>query len=557
MTILHARDKGTFALPEGQVLTVVGSAGSAATVRRVDPAIGGLNYLESWTISDSEPATIGAFAGIQQFLVTCTSGRLSIETQDAVLTQPGGAAATLTGTFAIGQTITAKLPDGVVGTLQFTRTLATAPFTKSNIAGAVANAVNSLSYTLQNEDGGYVPGVDASNQVTQTVGGAVPASILLPLDSRSVYEGDSITNSGNVPSHIFGEYTATGARYYYPTGYNQATAGETLAQMVTQVADVNAQKPDVVTILAGTNDLALGTDTPAQIYAYLMAMLDSYFANGAKKCVICTVMKRSDAAYTSLSAGRKADFDTYNALVRATNRPNVVVADLDAFTPPGDAIDGLHPNWAGAQKIAAIIGAAQNSLITQTSMASLYLDASNLLLATKNPQLTGTGGTKTGTVPPVGEVSDTWTVSSGTTAITCTCSKTTLNGAEAQRIDFGGTAASGNEVVFSNIAPVPAIANKVYEVFVDFKIPAGSQLIRAPSISIANVAVSANRNQTANMGTEEFTGTLRCPGYLKTSASATLGFSISVKFSAGTPVGAIIWAKPVLREVTGFNAANP
>jgi len=410
-----------------------------------------------------------------------------------------------------------------------------------------------LTATIK-KNGAYVPVIGALK-----VGGAYQSAYIsiLPANSRIVYEGDSITNSAAVPSHVFGEYTATGVRYYYPSDFNQATAGETIAQMLTQVALVNAQRPDVVTILAGTNDLGLGSDTPAQIYANLMAMLDSYFANGAKKCVICTVMKRTDATYNALSAGRKADFDTYNALVLATARANVLVVDLSVFTPPGDAIDGLHPNWVGEQKIAAVIGAAQNSLIEQVDMSTLYLDASNLLLTTKNPQLTGIGGTKSGTVPPTGEVADTWTVNSGTTAITCACSKTTLNGATAQRIDFGGTSTAGNEVVFSNISPVPAVANKVYEVFVDFMIPAGSQLIRAPSISIANVAVTVNRNQTANMSTDAVFGTLRCPGYLKSSATGTLGFSISVKFSAGTPVGAVIWAKPVLREVTGFNALNP
>lgn len=77
----------------------------------------------------------------------------------------GGAVATITGTPGINNTLTATLPAGVLGTLQWTRTTKAVPPVKSNIAGAVANAVNSLNYVQQQADGGCLIGCDASNQV--------------------------------------------------------------------------------------------------------------------------------------------------------------------------------------------------------------------------------------------------------------------------------------------------------------------------------------------------------------------------------------------------------
>lgn len=84
--------------------------------------------------------------------------------------------ASITGAYAVGQTLTAKYPDGTVGTIQFTRTMASSPFTKSLINGAVASAVNSLNYTLQSADAGCNIGVDCSNQVASTPGGLVPSA---------------------------------------------------------------------------------------------------------------------------------------------------------------------------------------------------------------------------------------------------------------------------------------------------------------------------------------------------------------------------------------------
>jgi hypothetical protein len=88
MTTLRARDKGTFALPEGQVLVVTGFAGCSGSVRRVDPAIGGLNYVDTWAVVDGVLPQVGPYAGDQQFLVTCLAGRIHAVMQGAVVSVP-------------------------------------------------------------------------------------------------------------------------------------------------------------------------------------------------------------------------------------------------------------------------------------------------------------------------------------------------------------------------------------------------------------------------------------------------------------------------------------
>jgi hypothetical protein len=99
-----------------------------------------------------------------------------IDESGAAVAAGGAITATITGTGIIGQPLTAKLPDGYIGTLQFTRsTKATTPV-KTNISGAVASAVNSLSYTPVTGDAVYNIGCDTSNVVAPSATVSVSAA---------------------------------------------------------------------------------------------------------------------------------------------------------------------------------------------------------------------------------------------------------------------------------------------------------------------------------------------------------------------------------------------
>jgi hypothetical protein len=167
---------------------------------------------------------IAEFSGVRT-LGPFTAGSLSIaasvrdcqyEVADGVrpVEQSGaGAVAAITGSYVVGQTLTATFPAGITGTIQFTRTLAAAPFTKTAISGAVASAVGSLTYQVQSADTGYSIGVDCTT-VQAGVGGVVGAVPVTPTAAQMViFAGQSQCNSnGNtnaqtVPAAIAGPMT--------------------------------------------------------------------------------------------------------------------------------------------------------------------------------------------------------------------------------------------------------------------------------------------------------------------------------------------------------------
>lgn len=82
--------------------------------------------------------------------------------------------AMLTGVFAVGGTVTATLPAGIIGTIEFIRTTKTTPPVKSPIEFASANNVNSLTYVVQQADAGTTLGVETSNTTTAPLGYDIP-----------------------------------------------------------------------------------------------------------------------------------------------------------------------------------------------------------------------------------------------------------------------------------------------------------------------------------------------------------------------------------------------
>lgn len=178
-------------------------------------AVSGLGVAAGKIAEFSGSRTLGPF----------TAGSLSIaasvrpcqyEVADGVrpVEQSGaGAVAAITGSYVVGQTLTATFPAGVTGTIQFTRTLAAAPFTKTAISGAVASAVNSLTYQVQSADTGYVLGVDCTT-VQAGVGGVVGAAPVNPTAAQMViFAGQSQCNSNGtttaqtLPAAITGPMT--------------------------------------------------------------------------------------------------------------------------------------------------------------------------------------------------------------------------------------------------------------------------------------------------------------------------------------------------------------
>ena len=121
-------------------------------------------------------------------------------------------------------------------------------------------------------------------------------SLVLPLHSRIVFEGDSITAGSSGPQFSMFALIRAMGRFFSPSGWNQGVGGQTAAQMATQVANVTALNPKVVVLLCGTNDLSGTADTAATIFANIRTCVDAYRAAGAKVVSVC-VLPRNDGVW--------------------------------------------------------------------------------------------------------------------------------------------------------------------------------------------------------------------------------------------------------------------
>jgi hypothetical protein len=393
-------------------------------------------------------------------------------------------------------------------------------------------------------------------------GGALP---LLPLNSRWVAEGDSITAGSSGPQWSWQAIAATRGRLFNPQNWNQAVGGQTAAQMATQIANTMAPAPKLVTFLAGTNDLAGSPDTPATIYGNILACVKGYLDGGAQYVVVSRVLPRNDATWLALSAGRRGDLPILNGLIANLPTDPVLLAagyagrvklatDLTStLIPATDCVDNLHPNWLGAIKVGNAFADAMNTCINQASvLTDLYLDNSNLLVTTsKNPALTGIAGTKSGTTVPTGDVANTWTLTDNDT-MNVVGSKTTLNGAEAQRfVVSGNVGTAGRLVNFQQPAVAySGAAGDTVEACIDFSLAAGYQNLRSFYMA-CDTGSSPNSTSAFLMdGAGAISGTMRTAVTTPLAgADTSTAIQNVLTFAVGAVAADITLSRPYLRKV--------
>lgn len=382
------------------------------------------------------------------------------------------------------------------------------------------------------------------------IGSMGVSGVQLPLNSVIVSEGDSQTAGSNGPQWIWAASVLTNGKFYWPYQSNQATGGQTAAQMATQTAAIVALSPKVVTLLAGTNDLAGTSDTPATIAANLQTCIDAYIAGGAEYVVLCKVLPRNDATWMGKTTERRADRVTLNALIAAKASSKVKIVDIEStFDPSTDCDDGLHPNWSGAIKLGEAFANVLNTLTVAGDLTGLYLDSSNMLLAAGNPQLTGTAGGKSGTLV-TGNVATGWTAETNDSTIAVACSKVAdFNGAEGQKISISGTNSTAGRVVnFRKSTTYSGVAGQKYEAWVQFELAAGHQNLRALSVTCDTA------NTTSSTVSVLFPTARGISGVLRTIVQTPLvgvdtanNMQCLATFAAGTVAADITWGKPFIR----------
>ncbi len=190
---------------------------------------------------------------------------------------------------------------------------------------------------------------------------AVNAALPAPRDgqSRVVFFGDSITEG----------WGKEGSSTFFPgKGYlNRGISGQTTAQMLVRFSqDVLALRPNVVVILAGTNDIAgnTGPSTQAMIEDNLQAMLDLAKAHGIA-VVLASVLPVSEYPWMPGIAPAPKVRALNAALKRQADARGLVY--LDYHTPMANraggldaqlATDGVHPTAKGYALMAPLAEAA-------------------------------------------------------------------------------------------------------------------------------------------------------------------------------------------------------
>ena len=133
---------------------------------------------------------------------------------------------------------------------------------------------------------------------------------------------------------------------------HEGHGGATIPQLLPQVGGwITRQHPDLVLLQVGTNDL-LGGASAADTAGRLDAMLAAIHAAGPVPVIVAGVWaplenrKRARAEYPALAAAVVGRWQARGDRVR--------FVDTGTLLGPAEIADGLHPNTAGAVKIAAM-----------------------------------------------------------------------------------------------------------------------------------------------------------------------------------------------------------
>lgn len=227
--------------------------------------------------------------------------------------------------------------------------------------------------TMYVKAGMYFYDLDAGDTIDLTVDD-MRVDVVDTTSSLAVFHGDSMTyGSGAV--HGVSDYPTLTAPTGSWTKINLGTPGGTIDSFRSNAAAAvdpfyDANRPtNIVAIWAGTNDMAVGGYTPAEVLDDLTVYGQARKAVGWKVLTF-TILPRSDPG---ISGTFEADRQTANAAIRETWSTYAdALVDVAADTRIGDAgdsndttyynADKVHLNAAGNAIVAEIVEAAIESL---------------------------------------------------------------------------------------------------------------------------------------------------------------------------------------------------
>lgn len=182
------------------------------------------------------------------------------------------------------------------------------------------------------------------------------------------FEGDSLTFGFNVATPWPAAMTVTNDNYRRD---NFGIYGQTLAKMAasgySKIAPTytpGAAK-NIVTIMGGTNDLA--STAPATLFSTLQGLVAKYVAQGWRVILIPVISNQTNdqlcVTYNNLIAGH--NWGSSVQVVSTSSSPMAPLYGIGSYANQTYfQSDGVHPNQAGANLIAASVGPLVNSAYT-------------------------------------------------------------------------------------------------------------------------------------------------------------------------------------------------
>ncbi len=295
---------------------------------------------------------------------------------------------------------------------------------------------------------------------------------LIPLNTRLIFVGDSITNVSNAAAsshrayrHWFNFYTK--GHFYCTPASNQGMGAATLTSQADATRYIRLRddfwlsqvSPGTAVFFAiGTND---GTvPSLQQMKDELQTNIDNVLALGG----IVIVAAIAPSANNQTAGANLTRWQQWNAHVASLHDPAggvyALTSRATATVPATDTYDNLHFNGGGARKT-GFADAMDILPYLDTSQSLLYGTVAANDNLDPNWDLDGTGGVAgTGTT---GQVATGWSAycsSNGTSGgstigLTASCSKTTINipgvgTVPAQQIDITGTASNAGIATLAN-----------------------------------------------------------------------------------------------------------
>lgn len=370
-------------------------------------------------------------------------------------------------------------------------------------------------------------------------------------------------------------------------GHNAGVAGDETYEMIARFdANITPQKPDILFIIGGTNDIAQNKTKPT-IIANLKELIDRSLSIGCKQVVLLSIPPRiaggwsgpQESIRTGVNAAMKTYMQSFGERTKFIDQDPVLLigGTGSAADPTLLQSDGIHYSPYGAYKVASqLLVPMWQAYSGQPRILRGIPEAYNVttvpygnLLA--NPGYTGTGGSKgagiTGTTP------DNWhaarDIGSTVTGVAAITSSADWNGDTANFIQMtytaNGAGAAGELLAVRPTATLTTgvAATNYYIAELEVIIsgatgvnPLESVFARLTDLQGDDTLVSAFGSKVSSGDVwptgSEFNGTrllLRTPPLLCDGATGlTLSFFTRVD---GTKTGTITiqWGTPVVKRV--------